>query len=110
MSGAGDGFRQTFTRVTLREHRLALQVRRFDEVPIRYAQTADTGSGQRFSLRRTERSASHDQDARFDQTALPFSPNTIEKNLPAITIVSRFQIQIIQRLVQSSADSSEFNL
>jgi len=53
VSGAGDGFRQAFTRVTLGEHRLSLQVRRFDEVPIRNAQLSDTGSGQRFGLRRT---------------------------------------------------------
>lgn len=97
MIGAGDGFRQALTCITFSEHRLALQVRRFNEVTINYAEFADARARQGLNLGRPEGPAADDQHARFEQAALPFPPDSIEEDLPAITIVlSAFRFQITQ--------------
>src|SRR5712692_2313006 len=102
MIGAGDGLWKTISSVALGEHRLALQIREFDKVAIGDSQTPDAGARQRFRLRRTERAATNNQCSRGQQAILAFFANPVEKNLPAVTIVLRFQFWIILRLVQSS--------
>ena len=75
---ARDGFRQTLTRVVFGEHRLPLQVRLFDEIPVRDPQTADTRASQRLDLRRPQRATADDEHARRTQTRLPFRADALE--------------------------------
>ena len=84
---SGDGFRQTLFGVTLREHRLPLQIGRFDEVSINNAQVAHTRTRQRFSVGRTQRPATDNQYSRGKQPSLSFLANSIEENLSAVTLV-----------------------
>ena len=60
MSGAGDRFWQAFSRVTLGEHRLPLQIREFNKVAIDDAQRSYARARQRFRLRRAKRATPDD--------------------------------------------------
>jgi hypothetical protein len=51
VSGAGYGFRQALSRVTLGEHRLPLQIRELNKVSIDDAQRSYARARQRFRLR-----------------------------------------------------------
>ena len=85
--GGSDGFRQTLFGVSFREHRLPLQIGRFDEVSINNAQVAHTRTRQRFSVGRTQRPATDNQYSRGQQPSLSFLANSIEENLSAVTLV-----------------------
>ena len=84
--GGGDCFRESFFRVTFREQRLALQVGRFDEVAIDNAQVAHTRTRQRFSMGRTQRTATDYQYSRGQQPSLSFFANSTEENLSTVTL------------------------
>ena len=60
MSGAGDRFWQAFSRVTLGEHCLPLQIRELYKVAIDDAQSSDARPRQRFRLRRAKRATPDD--------------------------------------------------
>jgi hypothetical protein len=85
--GGSDGFRETLFSITLREHRLPLQIRTFDEVSINNAQVAHTRTRQRFSVGRTQRPATDNQYSRGKQPSLSFLANSTEENLSAVTLV-----------------------
>jgi hypothetical protein len=78
-------FRHTLARVLFGEHRLSLQVRLFDEIPIRDPQTPDARTRQRLSLRRPQRAATNDQHLRRAEPRLPLCTNAREQNLSAVT-------------------------
>jgi len=62
---SGNSLGSSLLGITLREHRLTLQVRRLNKVAINNAQVADAGAGQTLSVGRTECATSHEQSARF---------------------------------------------
>lgn len=78
MIRGGDRFGQTSLGVVFSEHRLALQVRRFDEIAIDEAQVAYARARQRLNMRCAKRAATDNQRARCEEFALPFFANAVE--------------------------------
>jgi hypothetical protein len=87
-------FRQAIRGVGLSEHRLALQIREFNEVAIDNPEIADAGAGQRLGLRGSERAAADNYDPSLRQLPLAFYSDCREKDLTAVSFGAGLRIQI----------------
>jgi hypothetical protein len=87
-------FRQAIRGVSLSEHRLALQIREFNKVAIDDPEISDSGTGQRFGLRGSERTATDNYDSSLRQLPLAFYADGREKDLTTVSFGAGLRIQI----------------
>jgi hypothetical protein len=92
MFRGGDRLWHSRGSIVFREHRLPLKICVFYEVTIGDSQSSNSGTTERFCLRRTQCPAADNQDSRSTDTLLPFSADLPEKDLPAIAIFTNLQL------------------
>src|SRR5262245_3968632 len=84
---AGNGFGQALSRVALCEHRLTLQVRELNKIPIDDAKSSHTRARQSLRLRRIKGATTDDYYARLQKPFLAIFADAVEKNLTAVSLV-----------------------
>ncbi len=87
LPGSGDGLGQRFRGVRFVKQHLALQVAGLDVIAVDDPKISDAGAGQQRREGGPGGAAAYDDHLRSGQTALPFGPDALEKDLAGITFV-----------------------